>query len=111
MKEKLNLAAIVLAAGLGTRMKSQLSKVLHVVGGKTIIERTAQLLKSISPRQIIVVCNRGNLAKIKSKTGAKYDYAIQKKPQGTADAAQTGVMLAGRDITDVAILNGDDNIF
>ncbi|KKR47947.1 MAG: Bifunctional protein GlmU, partial [Candidatus Curtissbacteria bacterium GW2011_GWA1_40_16] len=38
MSSKKNLAAIILAAGLGTRMKSPLSKVLHKVANKTILE-------------------------------------------------------------------------
>ncbi len=108
---KNNFAAVVLAAGLGTRMRSRVSKVLHIIGGMTIIERTVRILEEASPRQIIIVANKDNLSEIKNKTAAKYDYAIQYQPKGTADAAQVGAKLVQKNVKDIAVINGDDNIF
>ena len=53
-------AAIILAAGHGTRMKSSLSKVLHPVGGRPMMEWTIALAQSLGCEKIIVVVGSHN---------------------------------------------------
>ncbi|MCX5784788.1 MAG: bifunctional UDP-N-acetylglucosamine diphosphorylase/glucosamine-1-phosphate N-acetyltransferase GlmU [Elusimicrobia bacterium] len=55
MPENKNFAAVILAAGLGTRMKSELPKVLHYLGGMSLIERVVRRAAALSPERIIIV--------------------------------------------------------
>ena len=54
--------AIVLAAGEGTRMKSQTPKVLHFISGKTIIEHVLSQVTKLNPAQLRVVVGAGREA-------------------------------------------------
>ena len=54
---KLNI--VILAAGKGTRMYSNLPKVLHTVGGKPILGHVIDCAKSLNPHKIIVVYGFG----------------------------------------------------
>src|SRR4051794_15096594 len=49
------LAVIVLAAGQGTRMKSSIPKVLHRIGGRSLIGHVLETAVSMSPESIVVV--------------------------------------------------------
>ena len=50
---------IILAAGKGTRMHSNIPKVLHEVGGKTILAHVIECAKALNPNKIIVVYGFG----------------------------------------------------
>jgi len=52
------LTAILLAAGDGKRMRSELPKVLHLVGGKPMLVRVLETVQSVHPEKIIVVTGR-----------------------------------------------------
>lgn len=106
-----NLAVIVLAAGVGKRMKSNLPKVLHEIGGKTLLVRTLDVLKQIHPKQIIIVVNPQNIGLIKSHVSDKFKFVIQKKPLGTADAVEVGLQSINTFVGTVAVANGDDTAF
>lgn len=81
-----NIAAVVLAAGMGTRMKTSLPKVLHFVGAKTILGRVIENLKSSGITDITVVVGY-NAEQIKSSlTNEKIKFIEQKKLLGSADA-------------------------
>ena len=49
------LAIIVLAAGHGTRMQSELPKVLHQVGGLPMIDHVLDSVEAVSPAKVVVV--------------------------------------------------------
>jgi len=53
-----NLAIVILAAGIGKRMRSKLAKVLHPLCGRPMLCYTLDLAKAISPRAIVVVVGR-----------------------------------------------------
>ena len=48
-------AVIVLAAGAGTRMKSRTPKILHEIGGRSLVGHALQAARSISPRELALV--------------------------------------------------------
>ena len=73
-QSNLNIAAIVLAAGEGKRMKSKLSKVLHPIAGIPMIKRTINILKAVKPTQIIVVVNQKNDLQIKKLLGKSLEH-------------------------------------
>src|SRR3990167_8426136 len=104
-------AAIVLAAGVGKRMKSKTSKILHKIAGKPMILRTVDNLQVLDLDQIIIVASPKNANQLKKMLPDKITPAIQIKPEGTADAAQIGLEKVKEGINTVLVVNGDDSAF
>ncbi|MEO1189662.1 MAG: bifunctional UDP-N-acetylglucosamine diphosphorylase/glucosamine-1-phosphate N-acetyltransferase GlmU, partial [Pseudomonadota bacterium] len=104
-----NRAAIILAAGQGTRMRSALPKVLHKVGGRAMVDWSVALARSVGCDKIIVVCSPAGQAvqdHIAATLGADA-IAIQDPPLGTGHA-----VLAAREALagfegDLVVLYGD----
>lgn len=109
--EKTNFAAIVLAAGVGKRMQSEKSKVLHKINGLPMIQKTIQTLLDLHPKEIVVVANDNNINDLKSILRKSVNYAVQLQPLGTANAANVGIQALKSDTQNVAILYGDDTAF
>lgn len=104
-------AAIILAAGLGKRMNSSIPKVLHTLAGEPMITRTMNILEKLNLGQaVVVVGHKGQMVKNALK-GRKIDYAFQKNQLGTADAAKAGLAVTKKGIKTVIVLNGDDSSF
>lgn len=104
------IAVIVLAAGKGTRMQSELPKVLHEIGGKPMIQRTLENLEKMNFGQIVVVVGYGG-DQVQNKLGNKYTYAMQFEQQGTADALSAGLSRLNPDIKKILVFYGDDSGF
>jgi bifunctional UDP-N-acetylglucosamine pyrophosphorylase / glucosamine-1-phosphate N-acetyltransferase len=100
--------AVILAAGLGTRMKSATPKVLHTINGKPIISHVIAAAKSLRPEQIVAVISPGsNGIQAALKGDHDVSFAIQKEPKGTGDALKAATRkLAGKKGT-VLVLCGD----
>jgi bifunctional UDP-N-acetylglucosamine pyrophosphorylase / glucosamine-1-phosphate N-acetyltransferase len=98
--------AVILAAGKGTRMKSDLYKVLHPVCGKPMIRHILDQIHPIDfDRIVTVITEDGN--SVKAELGEKVDYAIQAEQLGTAHATmQAAEFLEGLTGTTV-VLCGD----
>lgn len=111
MNSNNNFAVIVLAAGLGKRMKSDLSKVLHPIAGKPMLSRTMSILSEVNPSQMIIVASPNNLDQIKKSFSKKADIAVQNLPLGTADAAKSGFKIVNKNLQTVAVVYGDDTAF
>ncbi len=109
-KNKADFTAIVLAGGVGKRMQSDLPKVLHKIGQKSMISRTISTLQELSPNQIIVVANPANINLLKSELGQSCQFALQNQPLGTADAVKSALSDI-KDIQNIAVLYGDDTAF
>ncbi|MCU0236374.1 MAG: NTP transferase domain-containing protein [Acidobacteria bacterium] len=79
--------AVVLAAGKSTRMKSELSKVLHPILGREIIRYLLDSLRGcgLEPEDIVVVVG-DNRAEVEKAIGGSYLFARQQEPLGTAHA-------------------------
>src|SRR4051812_9819445 len=81
-------AAVILAAGQGTRMKSALPKVLHKVGGRPMLDRMIDTVQALGCERIVVVVGQANAevrAAAESRLGAGA-VAVQDPPLGTAHA-------------------------
>ncbi len=50
------LAAVVMAAGLGTRMRSRLPKHLHPLLGRRLVDWTIEAVRPLDPDPLVVVC-------------------------------------------------------
>src|SRR5579885_3261852 len=99
---------VILAAGLGTRMKSRKAKVLHRAGGKTLVEHVAATALEVAPPERVFVVV-GHLAEEVRKTvgGLGVGFIEQREQKGTGHA-----LLQGRELLAplgglLVILNGD----
>ena len=91
----LPLATVILAAGMGTRMKSDLAKVLHPLAGRPMIAQLTATLAALSPQRQVVVASPGNRDAIAAATPGM-DLAVQDPPLGTGHAVMAaGEALAG----------------
>ena len=109
--ETRNLAAIVLAAGLGTRMRSKRAKVLHALGGAPMIARSLRAVSEIGARPIVVVVGHQASeveAAARANSGAHLAFAFQPELKGTGDSARYGLTALPADFSgDVIIGYGD----
>jgi bifunctional UDP-N-acetylglucosamine pyrophosphorylase/glucosamine-1-phosphate N-acetyltransferase len=79
---------VILAAGQGTRMKSPLHKVLHTVGGRTMLDRAIDAAEAVGCQKIVVVAGAGGspVAAHAAKRLGEGAVAIQDPPLGTGHA-------------------------
>lgn len=102
-------AAVILAAGQGTRMRSELPKVLHQVAGRAMLDWSIELARRVGCERIIVVASPGGAAVQEHARAVLSDdaIAIQDPPLGTGHAVQCArAALAGFD-GDLVVLYGD----
>ena len=100
-------AAIILAAGKGTRMKSDVHKVLHPIAGRAMLDNLMGVLEGLGPARKIVVVGSGReqVAGLVEARGG--EVVVQERQLGTAHAVlQAEASLADFD-GDVLILYGD----
>ena len=99
---------VILAAGQGTRMKSQLPKVLHPVGGRPMVERVLRVARSLNPETItLVVGHRADTVRERLAGFPDLHFVVQEPQLGTAHALQQSEkVLAGRSGM-VILLSGD----
>jgi bifunctional UDP-N-acetylglucosamine pyrophosphorylase/glucosamine-1-phosphate N-acetyltransferase len=101
------LAAIVLAAGKGTRMKSDLHKVLHKIAGRPMLMHLLASLEELAPERTVVVVGSGREQLEQALAGRGIDIVVQEPQLGTGHAVQQAeAMLAGFE-GDVLVLYGD----
>jgi bifunctional UDP-N-acetylglucosamine pyrophosphorylase/glucosamine-1-phosphate N-acetyltransferase len=99
---------IILAAGVSTRLKSRLSKVLHPLCGRPLIDYVLSAAQSLKPQKIAMVVGRG-----REKIQERYEgsrgmiFAYQSQRLGTAHAVQVGYRALGNPGGNVLILSGD----
>ncbi|WP_374409291.1 bifunctional UDP-N-acetylglucosamine diphosphorylase/glucosamine-1-phosphate N-acetyltransferase GlmU [Pelagerythrobacter sp.] len=99
-------ATIILAAGKGTRMKSDLHKVLHPIAGRPMIEHLMASAAELGPVQTVVVVGSGR-EQLEAALAGRAATALQEPQLGTGHAVQQAQgALAGFD-GDVLILYGD----
>ncbi len=100
------IAAIILAAGRGTRMKSDTHKVLHPIAGKPMLMHLLDSVDALKPaRKVVVVGDKGE--QLRTALGEDAEMAVQEPQLGTGHAVQQAeAALTGFD-GDVLILYGD----
>ncbi|MCT2400465.1 bifunctional UDP-N-acetylglucosamine diphosphorylase/glucosamine-1-phosphate N-acetyltransferase GlmU [Novosphingobium mangrovi (ex Huang et al. 2023)] len=100
------LAIIVLAAGKGTRMKSNLHKVLHPIAGRPMLEHLLASAQDLSPERQVVVAGHGR-EQLEQALGARATIAVQEPQLGTGHAVQQAEQALTGFEGDVLILYGD----
>ncbi|MDY6954016.1 MAG: NTP transferase domain-containing protein [Thermodesulfobacteriota bacterium] len=102
-----NVIVIILAAGKGTRMKSNKAKVLHELGGMPMIQYVVATALAVSDDVVVVI---GHQAEAVRRALSKYSsvrFALQKEQLGTGHAVLTAMPLIPESIQDAVILCGD----
>ncbi len=101
-------AGVVLAAGLGTRMRSGTAKVLHPILGLPMLTYPLAALRTLKPAKISVVTgHQGDLVEAAFNGQPDLVFARQKAMEGTADAFKTGLAALGSFCGTVLVVNGD----
>src|SRR5690606_6966057 len=97
---------LVLAAGKGTRMRSDLPKVLHPVGGKALVQHVVDTAHTVGGEQILIIVGHG-AEKVQEKMAAPdVKFVLQAEQLGTGHAVQQALPHLRSDAT-VLILYGD----
>ncbi len=101
-------AVAILAAGRGTRMKSTLPKVLHTLGGRSLVERVLKSCLEISPtRYLLIVGYQADLVKTALQSMPKLEFVEQTEQLGTGHAIQQLLPYLKDFQGDLLVLNGD----
>ena len=97
--------AIVLAAGLSTRMKSKTPKVLHPVAGRPLVAHILQTVRAVGARPLVVLSQESAPARELFDEGTRV--AIQDVARGTGDAVRVALAAANGDRGVAFIVYGD----
>ena len=102
------LAVAVLAAGKGTRMKSDLPKVLQPLAGATLVERVLSSCRSLDPqRQLLIVGHQAERVEQSLSAHSGLEFVLQQPQNGTGHAVQQLLQPLGDFEGDLLVLNGD----
>jgi len=98
---------VILAAGKGTRMRSDLAKVLHRAGGRTLIEHVVRACQPVKPAQILAVVGHEaeEVAEIAEALGAQT--VVQQPQRGTGHAMQVARRAIRRSAKFALVVPGD----
>jgi bifunctional UDP-N-acetylglucosamine pyrophosphorylase / glucosamine-1-phosphate N-acetyltransferase len=100
------LEILILAAGQGKRMRSDLPKVLHPLAGRPMLAHVLDTARALSPRKMIVVHGHGAEQVKKTFPEKDVEWALQAEQLGTAHAVMQAMPLVSAD-ADVLVLYGD----
>lgn len=96
-----------MAAGQGTRMKSELPKVLHEVAGRTLLHWVIDAARSVDPTQVMVVVGHG-ADQVIATLPDDVEWCVQAEQLGTGHAVQVALEHLGNCSQDtVLVLSGD----
>lgn len=110
MTRRDDVAAIILAAGLGTRFRSDLAKVMHEVAGRTMLRHILEALRPLALGQVVVVVGHQAdevTAEAEAAGLERLDAILQEDPRGTGHAAAQALPALNDDIEQVLIVPGD----
>jgi bifunctional UDP-N-acetylglucosamine pyrophosphorylase/glucosamine-1-phosphate N-acetyltransferase len=96
-----------MAAGLGTRMRSERPKHLHELLGRRLLDWVIAAADELGPDPLVVVTSPGTVAELEGTLPAGAVLAVQEEPRGTGDAAAAAQPALEGFEGDVLILAGD----
>jgi bifunctional UDP-N-acetylglucosamine pyrophosphorylase / glucosamine-1-phosphate N-acetyltransferase len=107
-----HLSTVIMAAGQGTRMKTQKLKVLHTVGGQTLVEHVVSLAHKMKSQQTYLIVPKAheafNVVFDKSKNKTKNPkYVVQSEQKGTGHALQCALKAISQMQGNLLVLSGD----
>ncbi len=102
------LTVLVLAAGLGKRMRSKKVKLLHAVAGRPMVAHVVETARCLAPDRVVAVLGHQAEQVRAALEGTCDDFALQRPQRGTGHAVlQAAPLLPKRDGSTLLILNGD----
>lgn len=102
-----DVAAVILAAGKGTRMKSDKAKVLHEISGSPMIQYVVETALAVVPGVVVVVGYQGEQVRQSLVDYPMLRFAIQEEQLGTGHAVMTALLKLDMTTKDVVVLCGD----
>lgn len=107
----MSLAIVIMAAGKGTRMKSDLPKVLHKANGKPLVAYVIEKSQALDPDKIVLII--GHQAELVRTATATFpvDYALQEPQLGTGHAIMQAEPFLKDFEGEIIILSGDAPLF
>jgi bifunctional UDP-N-acetylglucosamine pyrophosphorylase/glucosamine-1-phosphate N-acetyltransferase len=99
-------AAIVLAAGQGTRMRSRIPKVLHPLAGRPMLDHVLAALAGAGVERPVVVTGHGAEA-VEAALGTRASTVRQEPQRGTADAVRLGLEQVSAGVDTILVTMGD----
>ena len=109
--EQTNLDVLILAAGLGTRMRSNLAKVLHQLDGRPLINHVCRTATALAPRKVyVVIGHQGDDVKtaVLDELDAELaDFVWQKEQLGTGHAVNSAREFLENENSTLLVLSGD----
>lgn len=100
------IAAVILAAGKGTRMKSSLHKVLHPIAGRPMLDHLMASVAALEPARQVVVVGSGR-EQLEAALGDRAQTCLQEPQLGTGHAVQQAEAALAGFGGDVLVLYGD----
>ncbi|MFA6081819.1 MAG: NTP transferase domain-containing protein [Patescibacteria group bacterium] len=109
MPINISTCAVVLAAGKGTRMQSDIPKVLHLLHGRSLIDLTLSQVNQSAINQTVVVVGYAKSAVVAEIESHKYsvDFALQDQQLGTGHAVQMAIPQIKSNTSTVIVTYGD----
>ncbi len=107
-------AVLVLAAGPGTRMRSDTPKVLHTIAGRSMLAHSLHAIAKMAPQHLIVVLGHEHerieplVAELADMFGRAIDVALQDRPRGTGHAVLCGLAALPEDYAGVVVVTSGD---
>jgi bifunctional UDP-N-acetylglucosamine pyrophosphorylase / glucosamine-1-phosphate N-acetyltransferase len=107
-------AVIVLAAGAGTRMRSDIPKVLHRIGGRSMLSHVLHAVAKVAPQHLVVVLGQQRdqimpaITELADALARDIDVAVQDQPLGTGHAALCGLSALPADFDGVVVITSGD---
>lgn len=101
------LTVLILAAGQGTRMRSDLPKVLHELAWSPIVQHVVDAAKKLHPEKIVMVTGYGAKLVEEALAGQAITWAHQERQLGTGDAVRCALPELQESLGDLLILAGD----
>ena len=102
-------AVVIMAAGAGTRMKSATAKVLHHLGGRSMISYAVDAASALEPEHLVVVVGhqREQVEAHLSEVAPHAVTAVQQQQLGTGDAVRSGLSILAELTGEVVVTSGD----
>jgi bifunctional UDP-N-acetylglucosamine pyrophosphorylase / glucosamine-1-phosphate N-acetyltransferase len=114
MTSRGDIAVLVLAAGPGTRMRSDTPKVLHPIAGRSMLSHLLHAITKLAPQHVVAVLGHENqriapiVADLADALGRTIDVALQDRPLGTGHAALCGLSALPDDYAGIVVVTSGD---
>src|ERR1700733_4266009 len=107
-------AVLVLAAGAGTRMRSDTPKVLHTLAGRSMLAHSLHAITKVAPQHLVVVLGHDRvriehaIGELTETLGRPIDVAVQDQQLGTGHAVLCGLTALPDDFRGVVVVTSGD---